>query len=91
MILHVLDTCGIPCDYMIGAQLEGFEVMTKLSDDSPSIIIEGDEYLTSPIDRRPKFHVYQPDIGVISGIACAHINVFPTSENYVEQFQILPI
>lgn len=88
MILHVLDTCGIPCDYMIGAQLEGFEVMTKLSDDSPIIIIEGDEYLTSPIDRRPKFHVYQPDIGVISGIAWDHINVFPTFENYVEQFQI---
>ncbi len=88
MILHVLATYNIPCDYMIGAQLEGFEVMTKLSDKSPTIIIEGDEYLTSPIDRRPKFHVYQPDIGVISGIAWDHINVFPTFENYVEQFQI---
>ena len=88
MILHVLKHCNIACDYMVGAQLEGFDVMVKLTDDAPYIVIEGDEYLTSPIDRRPKFHVYQPDIGIISGIAWDHINVFPTFENYVEQFRI---
>jgi UDP-N-acetylmuramate: L-alanyl-gamma-D-glutamyl-meso-diaminopimelate ligase len=88
MILHVLNYHKIACDYMVGAQLEGFEVMVKLSPDAPFMVIEGDEYLTSPIDRRPKFHVYQPDIGIISGIAWDHINVFPTFENYVEQFQI---
>ena len=88
MILHVLNKCNISCDFMIGAQLEGFEVMTKLSEEAPYIIIEGDEYLTSTLDRRPKFHVYQPEIGVISGIAWDHVNVFPTFENYVEQFQI---
>lgn len=88
MILHVLDACNLPCDYMVGAQLEGFEVMTKLTDDASCIIIEGDEYLTSPLDRRPKFHVYKPDIGLISGIAWDHVNVFPTFENYVKQFQI---
>ncbi len=88
MILHVLNTYNIVSDYMVGAQLEGFEVMTKLSEEAPHIIIEGDEYLTSPLDRRPKFHVYMPDIAVISGIAWDHINVFPTFENYVEQFQI---
>ncbi len=88
MILHVLDAYHIPCDYMIGAQLEGFEVMTKLSEEAPTIIIEGDEYLTSSLDKRPKFHVYQPNIGVISGIAWDHVNVFPTFEIYVEQFQI---
>lgn len=88
MILHVLNTYKILSDYMVGAQLEGFEVMTKLSEEAPHIIIEGDEYLTSPLDRRPKFHVYMPDIAVISGIAWDHINVFPTFENYVEQFQI---
>lgn len=87
MILHVLNTYNFPCDFMIGAQLEGFEVMTKLSD-APHILIEGDEYLTSPIDRRPKFHVYQPTIGLISGIAWDHVNVFPTFDNYIEQFQI---
>jgi UDP-N-acetylmuramate: L-alanyl-gamma-D-glutamyl-meso-diaminopimelate ligase len=68
--------------------LEGFEVMVKLTEDAPFMVIEGDEYLTSPIDRRPKFHVYRPDVGIISGIAWDHINVFPTFENYVEQFQI---
>ena len=88
MILHVLNYHKIPCDYMVGAQLEGFEVMVKLTEDAPFMVIEGDEYLTSPIDRRPKFHVYRPDIGIISGIAWDHINVFPTFENYVEQFQI---
>lgn len=88
MIIHVLQHCGIDCDYMVGAQLEGFEVMVRLSDTAKMMIIEGDEYLTSPIDRRPKFHVYQPNIGIISGIAWDHINVFPTFENYVEQFEI---
>ena len=88
MILHVLHHHRIACDYMVGAQLEGFDVMVKLSDDAPFMVIEGDEYLTSPIDRRPKFHVYRPDVGIISGIAWDHINVFPTFENYVEQFQI---
>ncbi len=87
MILHVMSFCGKDCDYMVGAQLEGFEVMVKITDDAPVMILEGDEYLTSPIDRRPKFHVYKPDIALISGIAWDHINVFPTFENYVDQFR----
>jgi len=88
MILHVLNKTGIDCDYMVGAQLDGFEVMVKLTDEAPFMVIEGDEYLTSPIDRRPKFHLYMPDIAVISGIAWDHINVFPTFDNYIEQFRI---
>ncbi len=88
MILHVLNHLNINCDYMVGAQLEGFEVMVKLTEDAEIIVLEGDEYLTSPIDRRPKFHLYNPDIALISGIAWDHINVFPTFDNYVEQFRI---
>lgn len=88
MIIHVFDKMGINCDYMVGAQLQGFEVMVKLTDEADYMIIEGDEYLTSPIDRRPKFHLYSPDIALISGIAWDHINVFPTFENYIEQFSI---
>ena len=87
MILHVLQFQKMDFDYMVGAQLEGFETMVSLSD-APLIIIEGDEYLSSPIDRRPKFLWYKPDVAVISGIAWDHINVFPTFENYVEQFQL---
>ncbi|HAH58329.1 MAG: peptidoglycan synthetase [Lentimicrobium sp.] len=94
MILHVLKHHNIDADYMVGAQLEGFEVMVRVTEDAPVMIIEGDEYLTSALDRRPKFHVYQPDIGLISGIAWDHMNVFPTFENYLEQFsqfaQLLP-
>jgi UDP-N-acetylmuramate: L-alanyl-gamma-D-glutamyl-meso-diaminopimelate ligase len=88
MIIHVLQQNGIDCDYMVGAQLSGFEVMVKLSREAWIFVIEGDEYLTSPIDRRPKFHLYQPNIGIISGIAWDHINVFPTFDHYVEQFKI---
>lgn len=88
MILHVLKLAGIDTDYMVGAQLDGFDVMVKLSDSAKYMVIEGDEYLTSALDRRPKFHVYQPDIALISGIAWDHMNVFPTFDNYVEQFKI---
>jgi UDP-N-acetylmuramate: L-alanyl-gamma-D-glutamyl-meso-diaminopimelate ligase len=85
MILHVFKDAGIDFDYMVGAQLDGFEVMTRISD-APVMVFEGDEYLTSALDRRPKFHLYHPHIALISGIAWDHINVFPTFENYVEQF-----
>ena len=88
MILHVLNYHHVDTDYMVGAQLERFDVMVKLSEDADYMVIEGDEYLTSPIDRRPKFHVYKPDIALISGIAWDHKNVFPTFDNYVEQFRI---
>ncbi|MCB0397389.1 MAG: peptidoglycan synthetase [Flavobacteriales bacterium] len=85
MILHVLKSVNMDCDYLVGAQLEGFDRMVKLSD-APLIVIEGDEYLSSPIDRRPKFHWYKPHIALVSGIAWDHINVFPTFENYLDQF-----
>ncbi|MDD6581215.1 MAG: Mur ligase family protein [Bacteroidales bacterium] len=88
MILHVLQYHHINCDYMVGAQLAGFEVMVKLSHDAKIMVMEGDEYLTSPIDRRPKFHLYRPNVGIVSGIAWDHINVFPTFDIYVEQFRI---
>jgi UDP-N-acetylmuramate: L-alanyl-gamma-D-glutamyl-meso-diaminopimelate ligase len=86
MLLHAISKIGLNVDYMVGAQLEGYDCMVKLSDDAKIMILEGDEYLSSPIDRRPKFHLYKPTIAIISGIAWDHINVFPTIENYVEQF-----
>ncbi|SNZ01563.1 UDP-N-acetylmuramate--L-alanine ligase [Flagellimonas pacifica] len=88
MILHVLAYHDIAVDYMVGAQLEGFDRMVHLTEENDFIVLEGDEYLSSPIDRRPKFHLYQPNIALMSGIAWDHINVFPTFENYVEQFQV---
>lgn len=88
MILHVMHYHNIEVDYMVGAQLEGFETMVHLTEDNDFMVLEGDEYLSSPIDRRPKFHLYQPNIALISGIAWDHINVFPSYENYVEQFEI---
>ena len=88
MILHVLNFHKIDTDYLVGAQLEGFNTMVKLTKEAPIAIIEGDEYLASPIDRRPKFHLYKPNVAILSGIAWDHINVFPTFENYVKQFEI---
>lgn len=88
MIMHVLQSCGIPFDYMAGALLEGFDTMVRLSEDSRIAVFEGDEYLSSPIDRRPKFHHYHPDIAILTGIAWDHMNVFPTFDNYVEQFAV---
>ncbi len=88
MILHVFKYLNIPVDFMVGAQLEGFETMVHLTSENEFMVLEGDEYLSSPIDRRPKFHLYKPNIALISGIAWDHINVFPTYENYVEQFLI---
>ncbi len=88
MILHVLHYHTMDCDYLVGAQLEGFDTMVKLTKEAQIAVIEGDEYLSSPIDRRPKFHLYKPNIAILSGIAWDHINVFPTFNNYVEQFSI---
>jgi len=88
MIMHVLKYNNVKFDYMVGSIIDGYETMVGLSDDATLAVLEGDEYLTSPIDRRPKFHLYIPDIAVINGIAWDHMNVFPTFENYVKQFRI---
>lgn len=87
MIMHVLKTVGVPFDYMVGAKVKGFDTMVGLSNDAKIAVFEGDEYLTSPIDPRPKFHLYKPDIALITGIAWDHINVFTTFEDYVWQFE----
>ena len=88
MILHVMHYHNIDVDYMVGAQLEGFDTMVRITEKNEFMVLEGDEYLSSPIDLRPKFHLYKPNIALLSGIAWDHINVFPTFENYVEQFSI---
>ena len=87
MILHVLKFHHLSFDYLVGAQIEGFDNMVKISD-APIIVIEGDEYLASPIDRRPKFHLYKAHVGIISGVAWDHINVFPTFDSYKKQFSL---
>ena len=88
MVLHVIHQLKMDVDYMVGAQLEGFETMVRLTDSNEYIVLEGDEYLSSALDLRPKFHLYKPNIALLTGIAWDHINVFPTFDNYVEQFNI---
>lgn len=85
MIMHVLRLMNKDFDYLVGSKLDGFDLMVKLSD-APIIILEGDEYLSSPIDRRSKFVWYKPHIAIVTGVAWDHINVFPTFEGYCDQF-----
>ncbi|MBR6304024.1 MAG: peptidoglycan synthetase [Paludibacteraceae bacterium] len=87
MILYVLNRLGIEADYMVGAQIEGFERMVRLSDTAKYAVFEGDEYLTSPLDLRSKFLWYHPHIAILTGIAWDHINVFPTFPQYVDTFR----
>ena len=87
MVMHVLHSCGVNFDYMVGAQVEGFDTMVRLSNDAEIAVFEGDEYPSSALDLRPKFHLYRPHVAVITGIAWDHINVFPTFDHYVEQFR----
>lgn len=87
MIMHVFRSLGIKFDYMVGSQIDGFETMVSLEKDSHVAVFEGDEYLTSALDRRPKFHLYRPDIAILNGIAWDHMNVFPTFEIYLQQFR----
>lgn len=85
LIMQVLKYRGIDFDYLVGAELDGFDTMVKLSD-APIIVLEGDEYLSSCIDRRPKMMHYNGDLNVITGISWDHINVFETEEKYVNLF-----
>jgi len=87
IIMHVFRKLNFDFDYLVGSKIKDFDVMVRLSNTAPIMIFEGDEYLSSPIDLRPKFHWYAPDIALVSGIAWDHINVFPTFENYISQFE----
>jgi UDP-N-acetylmuramate: L-alanyl-gamma-D-glutamyl-meso-diaminopimelate ligase len=89
MILHTLNFHGRDCDYMVGAQLDGFDTMVRLTDHNEFMLIEGDEYLSSPLDPRPKFVHYRPNIALLSGIAWDHFNVFPAFSDYLHQFELL--
>ncbi|MCA0363501.1 MAG: Mur ligase domain-containing protein [Bacteroidetes bacterium] len=89
IILHVLAYHKRNFDYLVGAQIEGFDLMVKLTEDAPVIVIEGDEYLSSAIEMKSKFLFYHPDITLISGVAWDHFNVFPTFESYVKAFEDL--
>lgn len=86
MIMHVLKHEGLEFDYLVGAKVAGFDQSVQLTD-APIIILEGDEYPASVVEKRPKIFFYHPHISVLSGIAWDHINVFPTYENYFSQFE----
>ncbi len=88
MIMHVLKTTGTGYDYMVGANIKGFDTMVNLEEKNKIAVFEGDEYLSSPVDLTPKFHWYKPHVAILTGIAWDHINVFPTFDFYVEQFEI---
>ncbi|MCK9302154.1 MAG: Mur ligase family protein [Bacteroidales bacterium] len=88
MVLHVLKCLNINADFLVGAKIPDYDIMVKITDDAKILVVEGDEYLTSTLDKRPKFHLYHPHIALLTGIAWDHFNVFPTFDFYVEQFKI---
>lgn len=85
MIMHILKKAGVAHDYLVGAQLQGYETMVSISD-APLIILESDEYLSSCLDARPKMMHYDPDIVIITGVEWDHMNVFPTKNDYLDAF-----
>lgn len=87
MTMHVLKESNYDFDYMVGAKVQGFDTSVKLTEDAPVIILEGDEYLASPLHRESKFMYYKPNIALISGVAWDHVNVFPDYDEYVKQFE----
>ena len=89
MVMHALRENGIRFDYMVGSQLEGFDTMVNLEEENGIAVFEGDEYLSSPLDKQPKFLHYKADIALISGIAWDHMNVFPEYKTYLKQFTLL--
>ncbi len=88
ILIHILAFHNRKFDYVIGAQQPGMENTVKLSD-APIILIEGDEYFSSPLDQTAKFLKYQHHMAVISGIAWDHANVFPSRDTYIKQFELL--
>ncbi len=88
MVMHVMKAAKMDFDYLVGSKIKGFDVMVRLSQSAPVMVFEGDEYLSSPIDLRPKFHWYKPQLALITGIAWDHMNVFPNFENYLQQFDL---
>ncbi len=87
MVMHVLRENNYNFDYMVGAKVQGFDTSVKITEDAPIIVLEGDEYLASPINREPKFLYYKPNVALITGVAWDHINVFPDYDDYVKQFE----
>ena len=86
MILHVLRDNNIKVDYLLGAKIDSINNLVSLNNNDV-ILIEGDEYFSSPLDKTSKFMHYHPDILVVSGVEWDHVNVFPTLELYKDTFK----
>lgn len=86
MVLHVLKQCQIDVDFLVGAGVEGYAHTVELLGDRDFVLLEGDEYLSSPLDLKSKFLWYKPQIALLSGIAWDHVNVFPTETDYINTF-----
>lgn len=87
MVMHVLKKLNREFDYLVGAQLEGFGSLVKLTAHSPVIIIEGDEYYASALDYQSKFLYYKPNIALISGVEWDSFRTHIEEERYYDQFR----
>jgi UDP-N-acetylmuramate: L-alanyl-gamma-D-glutamyl-meso-diaminopimelate ligase len=88
LLAHVLRDCGVDAGWMIGA------ISPSLPDtghwgSAPNVILEGDEYIVGPKDRRSKFVLYHPRDVLLTSLIHDHVNVFPTFDDYVKPFREL--
>jgi len=85
LMAHVLRESGRDAGWMIGA------ISPSLPDTghwgtAPEVILEGDEYIVGPTDRRSKFVLYHPRDVLLTSLIHDHVNVFPTFEDYAKPF-----
>ncbi len=85
LIIHVLNFHKRKFDYVVNAYTSGLERLVRLSN-APLIIIEGQEAMSSTLDRTPAFLKYHHHIGIVSGIEWQKSEDYPTKEEYTRQF-----
>lgn len=88
LMAHVLKESGVDAGWMIGAISPSLPA-TGHWGTAPQVILEGDEYIIGPADRRSKFVLYHPRDVLLTSLIHDHVNVFPTFADYEKPFREL--
>ena len=81
LMAHVLRAAGRDAGWMVGA------ISPSLPDTghwgtAAEVVLEGDEYIVGPTDRRSKFVLYHPRDVLLTSLVHDHVNIFPTFADY---------
>jgi UDP-N-acetylmuramate: L-alanyl-gamma-D-glutamyl-meso-diaminopimelate ligase len=88
LLAHVLREAGRDAGWMVGAISPSLPE-TGHWGAAPEVILEGDEYIVGPADRRSKFVLYHPRDVLLTSLVHDHVNVFPTFADYEAPFREL--